>query len=198
MTDHHKLTLSENFTPDEGLIPEFPLIPAKGEASGLGLRTGIVSLHPIGNLGGLLPGRMAVRLIPPGQTSSGILYSTTKEDAIALAQAIICFFAPHLLATNPPAVIRTPPPPPPPPNPMVQFAPGPHRIQAMTPDCLPGAYVNVLLNGCAPTVCFGGSGYALKEANRIAEKTPAPATVITARIEHVHKSEVKITSYGGK
>jgi hypothetical protein len=190
MTGYHKLTLSENFTPHEGLIPEFPLIPERGSPRPLGLRTGIVSLMPVGNLGGLQPMRLAVRLIPPGHAYSSILYSTAMGDAVALAVNILTLFAPQKLVNRPPEVVKQ--------SPVNQIAPGPFRIKAMTPDCLPGTYVNIHLNGGAPTVCFGDGGYALKEANRIAEKAPAPATVITARIEHVHKSEVKITSYGVK
>ncbi len=193
-----RLFLSENFQPWEGIVPELPLIPDGGIATPEGLRTGIVSLHPFGDPRDKIRGGVSVALIPPGRANSIRLYSTSRADAISLAISILSTMAPQLLVTSPPAVIRTPPPPPPPPNPVVQFAPGPHRIQTLTPDCLPGAYVNVLLNGGAPTVCFGDGGYALKEADRIAEKTPAPATVITARIEHVHKSEVKITSYGVK
>jgi hypothetical protein len=201
MTDHKKLTLSENFTPNEGLVPEFPLIPVEGAATILGLRTGIVSLHPIGNIGGLLPAGLSVRFTPPGHTSSSLLYNTTKADAVALAQAILCFFAPNLLVTNPPTVTQAPSPPPTPPrpsNPMGQLEPGPYRMSLLRAESLPGGYVNVVLGKGAPAICFGDSSTALKEAHRLAETTAPTGTVITARIEHVHKSEVKIHTYGVK
>jgi hypothetical protein len=129
-------------------------------------------------------------LTPPGHTSSNLLYSTTRGDAVALAVNILTLFAPQKLVNRPPEVVKQ--------SPVNQIAPGPFRIGGFETDSLPGAYVNIALGGSAPTVCFGDEGEALKESYRIVQKLPAPATVITARIEHVHKSEVKIQKYGVK
>ena len=135
--------------------------------------------------------------------SSSKSFTTSKAEAIPLAERILCAFAPEKLASSVPKLAET-----------YRFdhklfgharidRPGPVRIGASRVadgsdlawarrERLKGVFINVVEGAKAPTKVFGNLATAEAEADRLAVKAPG-TRVLTLRIESAREAKTTVT-----